>query len=53
MSDARRKVQQGGVRINGQKVSASGGVDAEAAARGGEEYLLQAGKHAAVRVRKK
>ncbi len=45
-SDARRKVQQGGVRINGEKVAV--GSSAPAA-----DYLLQAGKHAAVNVRRK
>ena len=45
MSDARRRIQQGGVRINGEKVGL--GETASAAAR---EYVLQSGKHAAVRV---
>ena len=45
-SDARRKVQQGGVRVNGEKVAV--GSSAPAA-----DYLLQAGKHAAVNVRRK
>ena len=43
MSDARRKVQQGGVRINGEKVSPGDAVPAA-------DYLLQAGKLHAVRV---
>jgi tyrosyl-tRNA synthetase len=43
MSDARRKIQQGGVRINGDKASLG-------SAPPDSEYLLQAGKHAAVRV---
>ena len=46
MSDARRKVQQGGVRINGEKAAL--GAPAPAG-----DYLLQAGKLAAVRVVKK
>ena len=46
MSDARRKVQQGGVRINGEKAEIGAVPPAEA-------YLLQAGKLAAVRVVKK
>ncbi len=45
MSDARRKIAQGGVRINGEKAS----LGAEAPA---DEYLLQAGKLGVVRVRK-
>jgi tyrosyl-tRNA synthetase len=45
-SDARRKIQQGGVRINGEKA----GVGSSAPAR---DYLLQVGKHAAVNVRRK
>ena len=44
-SDARRKVQQGGVRINGEKTCAVG-----VAVRRRDDYLLQAGKHAAVNV---
>jgi tyrosyl-tRNA synthetase len=51
MSDARRKIQQGGVRINGHKASLSG--DAAADRDVSDEYLLQVGKHAAVRVRAK
>ena len=43
MSDARRKVTQGGVRINGEKVS-MGSVPP------GDEYVLQAGKLGAVRI---
>jgi tyrosyl-tRNA synthetase len=45
-SAARRKIQQGGVRINGEKA----GVGSSAPAR---DYLLQVGKHAAVNVRRK
>jgi tyrosyl-tRNA synthetase len=45
-SDARRKIQQGGVRIDGQKA----GIGSSAPAG---DYLLQAGKHAAVNVRRK
>jgi tyrosyl-tRNA synthetase len=44
-SDARRKITQGGVRINGEKVALG------AAAPAGE-YLLQAGKLGAVQVRR-
>ena len=47
MSDARRKIQQGGVRINGQKVSAG---DDPASV---DDYLLQVGKHTAVRITRK
>ena len=43
MSDARRKVQQGGVRINGEKVNATTAPPADA-------YFLQAGKLDVVRV---
>ena len=43
MSDARRKVAQGGVRINGGKVDGTAPVP-------GADYLLQAGKLHAVRV---
>lgn len=46
-SDARRKIQQGGVRVDGEKVM----IGAEAP--GVDEYLLQAGKHAAVKVRRR
>ena len=42
-SDARRKITQGGVRINGDKVTMTSPVPVDA-------YLLQAGKLAAVRV---
>jgi tyrosyl-tRNA synthetase len=44
-SDARRKITQGGVRINGEKVTMG-------SATPDTEYLLQAGKLAAVRVRR-
>jgi tyrosyl-tRNA synthetase len=44
-SDARRKIQQGGVRIDGEKI----GLGAPAPS---SDYLLQAGKHAAVRVKR-
>ncbi|MEO5894289.1 MAG: tyrosine--tRNA ligase [Vicinamibacterales bacterium] len=51
MSDARRKVSQGGVRVNGVKIGPDSAVVlADALAAG--EYLLQAGKLAAVRVRR-
>ena len=50
MSDARRKIQQGGVRIDGAKAGA--GSVAEFAAQDAEEYVLQVGKHAAVKVRR-
>ena len=46
MSDARRKVQQGGVRINGEKVTLGAPPPAS-------DYLLQVGKVAAVRVRRR
>jgi tyrosyl-tRNA synthetase len=45
MSDARRKVQQGGVRINGEKVTLGAPPPAS-------DYLLQVGKVAAVWVRR-
>jgi len=44
-SDARRKIAQGGVRINGEKAA----IGAEPP---GDEYLLQAGKLGAVRIRR-
>ena len=44
-SDARRKITQGGVRIDGEKVSMSSPVPSG-------DYLLQAGKLAAVQVRR-
>jgi tyrosyl-tRNA synthetase len=44
-SDARRKITQGGVRINGEKVGLGSPTP-------DTEYLLQAGKLAAVRVRR-
>jgi tyrosyl-tRNA synthetase len=46
MSDARRKIQQGGVRVNGDK-AALGSAPPES------DYVLQAGRHAAVKVRRK
>jgi tyrosyl-tRNA synthetase len=46
MSDARRKIAQGGVRINGGKVAA-GSVPPET------DYLLQAGKLGAVKIARK
>lgn len=46
MSDARRKVQQGGVRINGEKASMGDPAPAS-------DYVLQAGKLAAVRVKRR
>ena len=45
-SDARRKVTQGGVRINGEKVSTGSAAPAD-------DYVLQAGKLGAVRVVRK
>ena len=45
LSDARRKIQQGGVRINGQRVGLGDTAGLEA-----REYVLQVGKHAAVKV---
>jgi tyrosyl-tRNA synthetase len=50
MSDARRKVAQGGVRINGERVGSGSGGDAVLAS---DEYLLQAGKLGSVRMRRK
>lgn len=44
-SDARRKIAQGGVRINGEKAA----IGTEPP---GDEYLLQAGKLGAVRIRR-
>jgi tyrosyl-tRNA synthetase len=44
-SDARRKITQGGVRINGEKVAMGSPIPEG-------EYLLQAGKLAAVKVRR-
>ena len=52
MSDARRKIQQGGVRINGQKAGIGPDPRAGSAARLGQEYVLQAGRRSAVRVKK-
>ena len=49
MGDARRKVQQGGVRINGQKVTAVSASEVIA----GDDYVLQVGKHAVVRLARK
>jgi tyrosyl-tRNA synthetase len=48
MSDARRKILQGGVRIDGEKVALGASLPA-----GRGEYVLQVGKHAAVTVKKK
>ena len=45
LSDARRKVQQGGVRINGRKVGAGDSTGLDQA-----EYVLQVGKHGVVKV---
>jgi tyrosyl-tRNA synthetase len=45
LSDARRKVQQGGVRVNGQKV-----VMGDTAGLDQPEYVLQVGKHGVVKV---
>jgi tyrosyl-tRNA synthetase len=52
MSDARRKIQQGGVRVNGTKAGMSSDQTAEFAAVDASEYLLQVGKHAAIRVKR-
>ena len=53
MSDARRKVTQGGVRINGEKVAADPvSAEAQSAALAAGEYLLQAGKLGVVRVKR-
>ena len=51
MSDARRKVSQGGVRINGVKIGPDSTAVVAAAVAAGE-YLLQAGKLAAVRIKR-
>ena len=48
MSDARRKLEQGGVRLNGNKLTAPGPVTSI----GANEFTLQVGKRAAVRVRR-
>ena len=48
MSDARRKLVQGGVRLNGDRVTGPGHV----APAKSSEFTLQAGKRAAVRVRR-
>jgi tyrosyl-tRNA synthetase len=48
MSDARRKILQGGVRIDGDKVAIGASLPA-----GRGAYVLQVGKHAAVTVKKK
>lgn len=51
MSDARRKLEQGGVRINGRKVGGSDGPpDVERLES--DEFVLQVGKRSAVRVRR-
>ena len=53
MSDARRKVSQGGVRINGVKIAADpASTEVQTGALAADEYLLQAGKLAAVRVKR-
>jgi tyrosyl-tRNA synthetase len=52
MSDARRKIAQGGVRINGQKVATESTSAPQLAALDADEYVLQAGKLGAVRVRR-
>jgi tyrosyl-tRNA synthetase len=53
-SDARRKVEQGGVRINGQRLSGSDSYeDFRRLEPDTAEFTLQVGKRAAVRVRKK
>ena len=51
MSDARRKIQQGGVRINGQKTGLGPDQPRLPAAQS-DEYVLQVGRHSAVRVRR-
>jgi tyrosyl-tRNA synthetase len=51
MSDARRKIQQGGVRINGRKAEL-GSDEAASAAQVSDDYVLQVGRHSAVRVRR-
>ena len=53
MSDARRKREQGGVRINGAKIAAHGGdLTPDYERLESNEFTLQVGKRAAVRVRK-
>jgi tyrosyl-tRNA synthetase len=53
MSDARRKIAQGGVRINGERVAAeAAGRAADRAALETDSYVLQAGKLGAVRIRR-
>jgi tyrosyl-tRNA synthetase len=53
MSEARRKIAQGGVRINGQKMGTeSMSAAPHLAALDADEYVLQAGKLGAVRVRR-
>ena len=48
MSDARRKLEQGGVRLNGDKLTGPG----QAAPADASEFTLQVGKRSAVRVRR-
>lgn len=50
MSDARRKLEQGGVRINGRKVGNDLTPDLERL--DSDEFVLQVGKRSAVRVRR-
>jgi tyrosyl-tRNA synthetase len=52
MGDARRKIEQGGVKINGQRVSDPSEESLKQAAGEYEEAVLQVGKRAAVRIRK-
>ncbi len=52
MSDARRKIQQGGVKINGQKAGLGPDVRAAPETAAADGYVLQVGKHSAVRVEK-
>ena len=52
MSDARRKIQQGGVKINGQKAGLRSDSRAGFNALVDREYVLQVGRHSAVRVKK-
>jgi tyrosyl-tRNA synthetase len=52
MSDARRKIQQGGVRINGRKAGLGPDESESSMSPSGDEYVLQVGRHSAVRVRR-
>ena len=52
MSDARRKLEQGGVRIDGRRIGGPGSdPSADRERRDRDEFILQVGKRSAVRVR--